>query len=124
VRRGRQAAQQASAGCRCLFASTGMCCRKARPRLTDLPDRSPASAKRGGLSLWLLFLWPLKEKVTRLPKADESSSLQSSLLSSSWLQSPKSSSLQKQTSQSIATEVAPHRNLAAPVDDGMPAQAA
>jgi hypothetical protein len=29
--------------------------RKARPRLTDLPDRSPASAKRGGLSLWLSF---------------------------------------------------------------------
>src|SRR6185312_9757743 len=32
-----------------------------------------ASAKRGGLSLWLLSLWPRKEKVTRLPKADESS---------------------------------------------------
>ncbi len=27
-------------------------CRKARPRLTDLPGRSPASAKRGGLSLY------------------------------------------------------------------------
>src|SRR6185437_2648883 len=53
------------------------------------PDRSPAekpgrpsrtfragcpeSAKRGGLSLGLLSLWPCKEKVTRLPKADESS---------------------------------------------------
>ena len=32
-----------------------------------------ASAKRGGLSLWLLSLWPRKEKVTRLPQADESS---------------------------------------------------
>ena len=30
-------------------------CRKARPQLTDLLGRSPASAKRGGLSLWLAF---------------------------------------------------------------------
>jgi hypothetical protein len=34
-----------------------------------------ASAKRGGLSLWLLSLWPHKEKVTRAPQAHESSSL-------------------------------------------------
>jgi len=49
-------------------------CRKARPRLTNLPGRSPASAKRGGLSLWLLSLWPHKEKVTRTPQESESSS--------------------------------------------------
>ena len=51
-------------GCRCLFVRTGedmdvrgratqeqlpKSCRKARLRLTDLPGRSPASAKRGGL---------------------------------------------------------------------------
>ena len=37
------------------FSSGQESCRKARPRLTDLPGRSPASAKRGGLSLWLAF---------------------------------------------------------------------
>jgi hypothetical protein len=73
VSRGRQAAQREPTGCRFLFDSTWMYCRKARPRLTDLPDRSPASAKRGGLSLWLLSLWPRKEKVTRAPTAHESS---------------------------------------------------
>jgi hypothetical protein len=50
-------------------------CRKARPRLTDLPGRSPASAKRGGLLFWLLFSWPHKRKVTRAPLAHESSAL-------------------------------------------------
>ena len=38
----------------------------------QLPDARKAR-KRGGLSLGLLSLWPHKEKVTRLPKADESS---------------------------------------------------
>jgi len=37
------------------FSSGQESCRKARPRLTDLPGRRPASAKRGGLSLWLAF---------------------------------------------------------------------
>src|SRR6185437_13119671 len=31
-----------------------------------------ASANRGGLLFWLLFSWPRKRKVTRLPQADES----------------------------------------------------
>ena len=35
VRRSRQAAERASAGCRCLFAGTGTYLRKARLRLTD-----------------------------------------------------------------------------------------
>jgi len=35
----------------------------------------PASAKRGGLLFGLLFSWPRKRKVTRSPKANESSSL-------------------------------------------------
>jgi len=38
----------------------------------QLPDARKAR-KRGGLSLGLLSLWPHKEKVTRLPQADESS---------------------------------------------------
>ncbi len=42
VRRGRQAPQGESARCRFLFASTWMCCRKARPRLTDLPPMATA----------------------------------------------------------------------------------
>src|SRR6185312_13072342 len=33
----------------------------------------PASAKRGGLLFGLLFSWPRKRKVTRVPKAHESS---------------------------------------------------
>jgi hypothetical protein len=51
---------------------------------TDVLSKSPApahelaahgwaaSAKRGGLLFWLLFSWPRKRKVTRLPQADES----------------------------------------------------
>jgi hypothetical protein len=58
-------------------------------RYTDVPSKSqamthglsghgcPESAKRGGLSLWLLSLWPRKEKVTRAPQAHESSCLHS-----------------------------------------------
>ncbi len=46
--------------------------RKARPRLTDLPGRSPASAKRGA-PLFGYFLSGKREKVTRPPKEDESS---------------------------------------------------
>jgi|SRR5690242_10828236 len=73
VRRGRQAAQRARPGMDSPFRAGRMPARKARPRLTDLPGRSPASAKRGAISLWLLSLWARKEKVARLPKADESS---------------------------------------------------
>ena len=47
VRRGRQAAQRESARCRFLFASTWMCCRKARPRLTDLPGRMLGKRQAG-----------------------------------------------------------------------------
>ena len=56
VSRGRQAAQRESTGMSTPFRQGRMPCRKARPRLTDLPGRSPASAKRGALSLWLLSL--------------------------------------------------------------------
>jgi hypothetical protein len=48
-------------------------------RQTPQPDREPCgqdarkARKRGGLSLWLLSLWPRKEKVTRSPLAIESS---------------------------------------------------
>ena len=35
-----------------------------------------ASAKRGGLLFWLLFSWPRKRKVTRLPQAVESRRLE------------------------------------------------
>ena len=56
VRRGRQAAQRASPWMDSPFRTGRMPVRKARPRLTDLPGRSPASAKWGGLSLWLLSL--------------------------------------------------------------------
>jgi len=68
-------------GCRCLFASTWMCCRKARPRLADFPGRKPGKRGSGVAFLFgYLSLWPRKEKVTRLPKADESSRL----LSQAW----------------------------------------
>jgi hypothetical protein len=50
-------------------------CRKGRPRLTDLPASS-ASANWGGLSFWLLFLWPFREKVTRAPQERESAALE------------------------------------------------
>ena len=55
VSRGRQAAQREPTWMSAPFRQGRMPCRKARPRLTDLPGRSPASAKRGGLSLWLAF---------------------------------------------------------------------
>jgi hypothetical protein len=59
--RGRQAAQRESAGSRLLFVSTGMCCRKARPRLTDLPGRMPGKRQAGWPSLWLLSLGHARE---------------------------------------------------------------
>jgi hypothetical protein len=49
--------------------------RKARPRLTDLPDRSPASAKRGVVFSWVLLFWTSKREVPRPPKEDESFSI-------------------------------------------------
>ena len=50
--------------------------RKARPRLTDLPPMDGRQAPSGVAFLFgYLSLWPRKEKVTRLPRADESSSL-------------------------------------------------
>ncbi|MEO8747207.1 MAG: hypothetical protein ABI379_06100 [Rhodanobacter sp.] len=41
----------------------------------DAVARWVESAKRGGISLGLLSLWPHKEKVTRPPQEDESSRL-------------------------------------------------
>jgi hypothetical protein len=75
VSRGRQAAQRASAWMPMPFRQGRMPCRKARPRLTDLPGRSPASAKRGVVFSWLLLFWTSKREVTRPPKEGESSSL-------------------------------------------------
>ena len=72
VSRGRQAAQRASTGMSMPFRQGRMPCRKARPRLTDLPGRSPASAKWGA-PLFGYFLSGNREKVTRPPKEDESS---------------------------------------------------
>ena len=57
-------------------SSCPMPVRKARPRLTDLPPMDGRQAPSGVAFLFgYLSLWPRKEKVTRLPKADESSSL-------------------------------------------------
>src|SRR6185437_7813317 len=51
------------------------------------------SAKRGGLLFWLLFSWPRKRKVTRVPKAHESSCPSASLRQ--WqTQAPPRSTLQ------------------------------
>lgn len=83
VRRGRQAAQRESTGGRLLFASTRMCCRKARSRLTNLlggisnkrqagwPLFTPGIlpyALRAGFAVraapaaqWATFLWPHRE---------------------------------------------------------------
>ncbi|CAM0999849.1 hypothetical protein EJMOOK_14395 [Rhodanobacter sp. Root179] len=72
VRRGRQAAQRALPRMATPFRTGRMPVRKARPRLTDLPDRSPASAKRGVVFSWLLLFWTSKREVTRPPKEDES----------------------------------------------------
>jgi hypothetical protein len=44
---GRQAAQRESTGGRLLFASTGMCCRKARRQLMDLPGMDARQAPSG-----------------------------------------------------------------------------
>src|SRR6185312_15974691 len=62
VSRGRKAAQRESAGCRLLFASTWMCCRKARRRLTDLPGRKPGKRQAGWPSLLVTFLLATQEK--------------------------------------------------------------
>ena len=61
------------------FRTGRMPVRKARPRLTDLPGRMPGKRQAGwpfSLVIFLfgyLSLWPRKEKVTRAPKAHESS---------------------------------------------------
>src|SRR6185312_8269473 len=70
VRRGQQAAQRASAGGRCLFASTWMCCRKARPRLTDLPGRMPGKRQAGWPSLLVTFLLATQEKSDSVAEGD------------------------------------------------------
>ncbi len=74
VSRGRQAAQRASPWMDSPFRAGAMPARKARPRLTDLPGRSPASAKRGVVFSWVLLFWTSKREVPRPPKGDESSS--------------------------------------------------
>ena len=56
--------------------------RKARPRLTNLPGASPASAKRGGF-LFGYFLLATQEKVARAPQEGESSCSVSTIKSKS-----------------------------------------
>jgi len=70
VSRGRQAAQRESAGCRFLFASTWMCCRKARPRLTDLLGRMPNKRQAGWPSLLVTFLLATQEKSDSVAEGD------------------------------------------------------
>jgi len=62
-------------GCRCLFVRAGCPVEKPGPSSRTCRAGCPASAKRGGLLFWLLFSWPRKRKVTRAPKAHESSCL-------------------------------------------------
>ena len=51
-------------------------CRKARLQLTNLPPKDERQAPSGVAFLFgYLSLWPHKEKVTRVPKAHESSCL-------------------------------------------------
>jgi len=106
------------------FRSGRMPDRKARPRLTDLPGASPASAKRGGL-LFGYFLLATQEKVARAPQECESFCLGFSKASrlkpllhkerqrQEHRARPKEvpcaqgALLQKSNSKSIATEVAP-----------------
>jgi hypothetical protein len=75
VRRGRQAAKRESTRMSTPFRQDRSPVEKPGPGSRTCRAGSPASAKRGGLSLWLLSLWPHKEKVTRAPKAHESSLL-------------------------------------------------
>jgi len=62
VSRGRQAAQRASTGMSMPFRQGRMPCRKARPRLTDLPGRKPGKRQAGWPSLWVTFLLATQEK--------------------------------------------------------------
>jgi hypothetical protein len=61
VSRGRSGPQGHRQGCRCLFDSAWMHCRKARPRLTDLPGSMPGKCRGGSPSLWLLSLGDPRE---------------------------------------------------------------
>jgi hypothetical protein len=61
VSRGRKGPQGHRQGCRCLFVRGRMPCRKARPRLTDLPGRWPGKRQAGWPSLWLLSLGQARE---------------------------------------------------------------
>ncbi len=72
VRRGRQGRAAGVARDGNAFSRGQEPARKARPRLTDLPGRKPGKRQAGWPSLWLLSLWPRKEKVTRAPTAIES----------------------------------------------------
>jgi len=76
--------------------------RKARPRLTDLPGASPASAKRGGL-LFGYFLLATQEKVARAPQGVR----KLLLCINHQKQEHRAQGALLQKSKSIATEVAP-----------------
>jgi len=78
--------------------------RKARPRLTNLPGISPASAKRGGL-LFGYFLLATQEKVARAPQGVRKLLL--CINHQKQEHRAQGALLQKSKSKSIATEVAP-----------------
>jgi len=51
--------------------STGQeSCRKARPRLTDLPGRTPGKRQAGWPSLWVTFLLATQEKSDSVAAGD------------------------------------------------------
>src|SRR6185312_6741986 len=62
VSRGRQAAQREPTWMSAPFRQGRMPCRKARPRLTDLPDRMPGKRQAGWPSLLVIFLLATQEK--------------------------------------------------------------
>ena len=70
VRRGRQAAQRASAWMPMPFRQGRMPCRKARPRLTDLLGRKPNKRQAGWPSLLVTFLLATQEKSDSVAAGD------------------------------------------------------
>ena len=70
VSRGRQAAQRESTGMSTPFRQGRMPCRKARPRLTDLPGRMPGKRQAGWPSLLVTFLLATQEKSDSVAEGD------------------------------------------------------
>jgi hypothetical protein len=70
VSRGRQAAQRESTGRSTPFRQGRKPCRKARPRLTDLPGRMPGKRQAGWPSLLVTFLLATQEKSDSVAEGD------------------------------------------------------